>query len=245
VPGAHARLGSTRTMMFDLETVRVFAFMLAAPTIEMMRDRLRLDWPIQDGEPAPVKLTAMLFAPYGEPVTRNELLPRLEDFNAWSGRQIDVVWAGYGRYWGIFSPSDTVEVLEAGDEEAPWLYSPSFFNAFRAQIEADSRWRYGNRIDLLLTNASFDPATEQVRIELSGLVAIDLLAAQQDRAIVSVATFLVDLFRFAERGGGVDPVTDFLKAGLRRSLGRAVLDSALKVMQPRDVFVAGKHYRVC
>jgi hypothetical protein len=143
-------------MMFDLETVRVFAFMLAAPTIEMMRDRLRLDWPIQDGEPAPVKLTAMLFAPYGEPVTRNELLPRLEDFNAWSGRQIDVVWAGYGRYWGIFSPSDTVEVLEAGDEEAPWLYSPSFFNAFRAQIEADSRWRYGNRIDLLLTNASFD-----------------------------------------------------------------------------------------
>jgi hypothetical protein len=154
---------------------------LPAPDTQTVRDELSHAFRYRYADPdRRVRLVGVLFAPPTAPLARDDLLPRLDEFNTRSANHIDLFWAGYGRYWGPLAPIDTKEIP---GQDPPWLYSQGLFEAFREQLEHEIRWRYSGEVDLLLMNASYDKDRQVAQLQLTDVVAVDLARAILDGAV--------------------------------------------------------------
>src|SRR5262245_40301582 len=96
-----------------------------------------------------VRLTGILFARPTSPLAKAEITPNLDDLHHRSGKHIQFLCAGY-RVGGDSQPGDQAEV------NSNWVFSAERFNAFRAEMEEVTTWRYSGGVDLILINARYD-----------------------------------------------------------------------------------------
>jgi hypothetical protein len=191
-----------------------------------------------------VRMVGVLFAPPTAPLARDELIPRLEEYHARSANNIDLFWAGYGRYWGPLAPEDE---QAATTDDPPWLFSQTLFEGFRTQMETETDWRYSGEVDLLLLNARYDDTRETVDLRLTGIPVFRLAQAKADGAIFSVSSLLQELFRYAEHQSGTDPAWGFFAKESKRNIGEALVEVVLSAVKAdlRALWKRGRHYSVC
>lgn len=173
-----------------------------------------------DGDPsAHTRMIGIAFARPNSPLSREEIIPQLNDWHYRSGDHIDFYFAGYT--YPHPPVRDYIEVPIPGSE--PWLYSSERFNAFRQEIQSATTWDYSGGCDLLLTNARFDARIERAYLDFSSMISCQLNAMKDDQAIQSVEQFFESVFRFAESTNDDDPTWNFSDAQ-----GIGIAGSALK-----------------
>jgi hypothetical protein len=219
--------------------------LIPAPDIASVREGLSEAFRYRyDDAAGRIRLVGLLFAPATAPLTRDDLLPRLDEYHTRSADNMDLFWAGYGRYWGPLSPEDTKSVT---GHDPPWLYSQSLFESFRQQMEAETKWRYSGEVDLLLMNTRYDEERRAAQLQLTDVVALDLARAKADGAISSVAVLLQGLFRYAESQDGRDPAWGYAGRQVGRNVTEGLTHAVLSAL-PADLGVLwkkGRHFRTC
>lgn len=172
-----------------------------------------------------VMMVGFLFARPQAALARGEIIPALSYFHHRAGRHIHFLCAGYGAYWPPGSVPDAHKVVTI--ERTDWLYSDRLFNEFRAELEDTTAWQYSGGTDLLLTNATWDPAHRSADLDFSSALAMNLEQAIADGAIPDVGRWFERIFKFAESSRDDDPTWGFgVSAGLvaaRSGLASAVL----------------------
>lgn len=144
------------------------------------------------------RLTALLFAPDGAPLARDQVIPRLGQFHWRSRLTMDLFCAGYGRPGGDVLIDSTFRPVLPQGPEGEWWFSDRAFDDVRRHVEAESGWRYSGEVDLLLANTSYDPVLSQVTVNFRSGIEVRLANAIEDKAVDSVAGFLERLFQYVE-----------------------------------------------
>jgi hypothetical protein len=194
-----------------------------------------------------VRMMGFLFARPATELTLTEILPNLDYFHQRSGRNVDFFCAGYGAYGhesdgyeDLRLPNGRPVMLQSGG--TCWQFSNKGFESFRQEIEAltGRKWRYSGDSDLILANARFDRETDEVVMDFSTAICVDLLEAKNDRAITSVSALFEKIFQFAEGATGDDPTWGFSeKMGAR--IGRNVLLEAVFALLPSGIREKSRH----
>lgn len=169
-----------------------------------------------------VKMVGLLFARPNSRLAKSDILPHLDYFHHRSSKHIDFFCAGFGQYWGSRPEfADHQRVVHGRDAE--WLFSSKKFDSFRQEIEGMTNWKYSGASDLLLSNARFDPSTNNIDIDFSSTICCQLDQMVEEKAIRGVDRFFEDIFRFAENATGGDPTW-----GFSDRKGLAVTGSAIR-----------------
>lgn len=204
--------------------------MEAAPTYEEV---LRvLTYRFQEAYPddgSSVRLTGLLFARPGSPLSRGEVTPNLFYFHRRSGDHIDFFLAGYSNGDPV---SDCVKVPEGPG--GYWTFSNELFDSLRRKLEAETAWRYGGGTELVLANARYDAKEKAASLDFASCVVCQLDSMKECGAIESVETFFERIFRFAEGAQGTDPAWGFSDEQGKRVAGSTLRSLVLSLL-PKEV----------
>jgi len=181
-----------------------------------------------------VRMTGLLFARPSSPLAKDEIIPSIEYYHHRSGDRIDFFCSGYGAYWEGLREEFPDQVIVAPGKDPDWLFSAQKFNAFRAEIESMTMWKYSGGVDLLLANAIYDSAHQTASIDFSSLICCQLDRMKQDGAIQSVETFFERVFQFADAQSGNDPTWGFSGKQELRVAGSALKRVVLSLL-PRKL----------
>jgi hypothetical protein len=204
--------------------------MVPAHSYDSICEELR--WAFQDrykqskGECAPpVRLVGLLFARPQSRLAVDEIIPHLDYFHHRSANHVDFFCGGYGGYWEGRDEFPDQQVVGRG-QHTNWLFSATKFNSFREEIEDRTNWRYSGGVDLILTNAVYDPNEEKARLDFSSAIAMNLDRAKSDGAIQSVEKFMEQICQYAEHQSGSDPTwwfSDRIGIGFARSALKGIV----------------------
>ena len=162
-----------------------------------------------NGKQLEIKMVGILFARPGSPIAKRQIIPNLDYFHHRSGNNIDFFCAGYGMYWENWKDIFPDQQVVGRGQYRNWLYSTEKFNNFREEIERMSTWRYSGSVDLLLTNAKYDPINDTAFLDCSSCIVCNIEKMLGSGAILSVETFFEEIFRFAESSNDTDPTWGF------------------------------------
>ncbi len=194
----------------------------------------------------------ILFAPPGAPITKKEIVPRLDDFNHRSGNSIDFFCGGwgYGADWPPgCGPSDEKEIVTTTDKyenKTEWVYSSKHFNDFRKEVKSEAKkWTYSGEVDLLLLNA-YKEAENSIHLDFSMSVVLNISQLKTDKVIESAPQLFERIFSYAENSPKPANIIGFSdRSGL--AIGRSWLVKLVTDYLPGntgDLWKQGRHYAV-
>ena len=160
---------------------------------------------------------------------------------------MDIFCAGYARAGtlGVESDYTFTSVLDKGPDGSAWLFSQRAFNQVRAYTENLSGWRNSGEVDLLLVMGRQEAGEVTPVLDWRSGVVIALDNAISDGAIRSVATFMEQLFRYAEQ----NPVKPHLGGFIVAAEGKVVAESLVDVVlgalpvDLRPLWKKGRHFQ--
>lgn len=190
------------------------------------------------------KLVGLLFCMPTSKPGKDEILPNLDYFHHRSALFVDFFCIGYGT-----EPSDDADRSSSQPvaivDNAQWRFTPSEFNACRAEIESHTKWRFSGETDLLLAVAR-KPRNGCATLDYSSVIACNLEEMIRDNAIPSVRGFFEKIFQFGEQYSGADPVwklsDQFGLAGGGKLLEESVLSLLPEVVKKQ--YKATKHLAI-
>ena len=149
----------------------------------------------------------LLFQPQSD-FSKREIVPHLEYLDANSANYIDFFCVGF-KATPLVDEQPKATVAKSTDSW--WTFYPAKFAEFKRGLEADfsydkKSWRYSGGTDFLLFNAIFDHQKSEVELGFETIMAVDLEAAKNAKAIDSVVKFLELVVRLAEVQDLNDPV---------------------------------------
>lgn len=123
--------------------------------------------------------------------TKDEILSGIDYFNNRSGKIIDFFCAGYQP--SMFN--EKLDVVAKIDDEN-WSFDSKIFNKIRQETEQFSKWKYSGSVELVLFNAIKN--NEQVELDFSDAICIDLMKAKNQNLITSTGELFEEIFRLSE-----------------------------------------------
>jgi len=150
-----------------------------------------------DGDGAQSRLVGLLFINPRCELAKREIIPLLEQYHHSAGRFTHFFFPGYGTGWPPGRPRDQRSVgIEIDGSQ--WKFSPTAFEEFRRDVEAQTKWRFSGETDLILTTATFAAATKTVELDFKEAITCSLEQLLRDEGAPSVPAFFQKIFRFAE-----------------------------------------------
>lgn len=175
-----------------------------------------IDGPSVRSSPAAVTtvtLIGLLFARPLSEVAKSQIIPHLDYFHRRSGERCDFRCAGYQE---VETPgSDRISV---GDRM--WRFDADEFMKAVEEVERATTWQYSGGTELVLLNAK--KRDSSVTLDASSAVVCQLDMMLAEKAIVSVETFVEQIFRYANEHTSEDPAW-----GFSDSSGKTLAKSAL------------------
>jgi hypothetical protein len=191
------------------------------------------------------RLLALLFAPDGAPLAREQVIPRLGQFHWRSRLAMDLFCAGYARRGGSASIDQTFRTVLDHGPDGEWLFSDFGFDEVRRYVETESGWRYSGEVDLLLVNARLDPEGWEALVDFRSGAEIRLANAIADQAIGSVAGLLERLFEYAERSPDTATAASFAAKQAGKTIAGSLVEVVLGALpvDVRPLWKQGRHIR--
>jgi hypothetical protein len=178
------------------------------------------------------KLVGLLFCMPTSKQGKDQILPGLDYFHHRSGVFVDFFCLGYGTDPGSLNGREPLQPITAVNG-THWYFDSREFNACRAQLEAQIKWRYSGETDLILAVAR-KPKAGLAYIDYSCAIACNLEQMERDGAIQSIRAFFEKIFQFGEQYKGDDPVWKLSdKFGIEG--GGQLLLEALLTLVPEEV----------
>jgi hypothetical protein len=204
-------------------------------------DRVRAE----TGQTPERRLLALMFAPDGAPLAREQVIPRLGQFHWRSRLAMDLFCAGYGRRGGAADIDDTFRTVLEHGPDGEWLFSDRGFDDVRRYVEGESGWRYSGEVDLLLVNSKLDADGWDVVVDFRSGAEIRLANAIADQAIASVAGLLERLFEYAEQNPDTVSATTFAAKQAGKTIVGSLVDVVLGALpvDVRQLWKQGRHIR--
>ncbi len=191
------------------------------------------------------RLLALLFAPDGALLAREQVIPRLGQFHWRSRLAMDLFCAGYGRRGGAAAIDRTFRTVLDHGPDGEWLFSDRGFDDVRRYVETESGWRYSGEVDLLLANARLNAEGWEALVDFRSGAEIRLANAIADQAIGSVAGLLERLFEYAEHNPDTASATIFAAKQAGKTIAGSLVDVVLGALpvDVRPLWKQGRHIR--
>jgi len=138
------------------------------------------------------RVAGLLFAQPNN-FTKDEILSGFDYFNNRSGKIIDFFCVGYqpDSYENNLSIVATVDGRN-------WCFNSKIFEHLRKQTEQRTNWKYSGSVELVLFNSYLDDQSNEVKLDFSDSLSIDLQKAKDDKLITSVRVVFENIFSIAE-----------------------------------------------
>ena len=190
------------------------------------------------------KLVGLLFCMPASKPGKDEILPNLDYFHHRSALFVDFFCIGYGTELGADAGRNGSQPVAVVDN-AEWRFTPSEFNACRAEIEGHTKWRFSGETDLLLAVAR-KPKNGSATLDYSSVIACNLEEMIRDNAIPSVRGFFEKIFQFGEQYKGADPVWKLSDQFGLTSGGKLLEESVLSLLPEvvKKQYKATKHLAI-
>jgi hypothetical protein len=194
-----------------------------------------------------MRLVGLLFAPVGAPLTTSAVIPRLDQYHWRSGAAMDLFCPGYAQADAPGAQADATfaTVLEKGPDGVAWHFSHRRFDEVRSYVEDLSGWRNSGEVDLLLVMGRKEPDQVALKLDWRSGIVIALDNAISDKAIRSVATFMEQLFRYADQHPVTPRVGGFVVATGGKVVAESLLDILLGALpiDLRALWKKGRHFQ--
>ncbi|EHA1126418.1 TPA: hypothetical protein I7117_15060 [Vibrio vulnificus] len=199
--------------------------------------------PIRVQESCNSKLVGILIAHPNTPLSKRQIVGKLDYYHHRSGDAVDFFCVGFGAYWpkGYYRDQQKVTKINGAD----WYFSNKAFTNVIEQLEAESKWQYSGETELLLMMAKKDP-NGITSLDFDSSIVCNLDSMVLNNAISSVGNFFESIFRFARNN---DSSGDVLRYSDQQ--GFQVVQSALKEVvlsllpkQIEDSFKKAEHFAV-
>jgi hypothetical protein len=200
---------------------------------------------VETGRTPATRLLALLFAPDGASLAREQVIPRLGQFHWRSRLAMDLFCAGYGRRGGSTDIDGTFRTVLDHGPDGEWLFSDRGFDDVRRYVETESGWRYSGEVDLLLVNARLDTEGWESLVDFQSGAEIRLANAIADQAVGSVAGLLERLFEYAEDNPDTASATIFAAKQAGKTIAGSLVDVVLGALpvDVRPLWKQGRHIR--
>jgi hypothetical protein len=167
-----------------------------------------------------------LFARPGTNSSVEQLIKNLDYLDRRSGPHITIYWIGW------VTSHDRSENVDAHSKH--FDFDLDLFIRNTAYFENFLSWKYSGEIDLILIAISKDPnqGWKNVTIDFEDQICIDikLQKAMSDKSIDSISGFFEDLFRFAKDYTGHQPIQEFAKEHMKKTVLYSILDVVLNFL---------------
>ncbi len=125
--------------------------------------------------------------------TKDEILSGIDYFHIRSGKTIDFFCIGYQtESFGRDLP--VVTNVDGQD----WFFNAQIFNTLRGEIEHITKWKYSGSVELVLFNSYLDDDKNEVKLDFSDSLSIDLKKAKDDKLISSAGEVFEQIISIAE-----------------------------------------------
>lgn len=138
------------------------------------------------------KIVGLLFA-QPDSFTEDEILKKVDYYNNRSGKTIDFFCVGYQPQ--MFEPNLPV-LTRVGEEN--WTFNSKTFNKLRIQTEQKTKWKYSGSVELVLFNAYVDDSNDEIKLDFSDAISIDLIKSKNEELIYSVGEIFERIFSISE-----------------------------------------------
>jgi len=170
-------------------------------------------------------MCGLLFARPQVPLAEKEIFPEIDYLNARTGPHVHIFVAGcYSKYLPEFSFPNGLPFRDERSVGRNWNYSDFAFDLLRRDLESRTSWKYGDGVELLLTNAMRNQRAVQ----------IDLQKARTIGRIQQVAQIIGSMANYCESHPGDDPTWGFSDS-MGLSIGRSSLWHLLLSFLPEGV----------
>lgn len=175
---------------------------------------------------ANVRLVCLVFARPDIPLA-DEIFASLPYFDRRSGEHSNFYFGGIREHpvGGGTRTGDQRVKMEPG--RMGWVFNPTDFNEFRAQVEAVSEWEYSGGTDLILMNARVTGGAAM--LDFGSTVSWRLEELKRDGVFETVSTLFEQVCRFADKSQGDDPTWGFSNAAGVREGGSALKELLLTI----------------
>ena len=180
-------------------------------------------------------LVGLLFARPEAPFARDNVVPHIDYWHWRSDNWTDFFCPGYSPN----PPRKGARAITTVNGHG-WFFSNEHFVSFLKVLEQRTTWHYSGGSELLIVNARATSTQRKVRADLdfTSAIAVDLEAAQKQKAINDPSAICEDLFQFAKHlnEATADPVWDFSdrqgKRVIRGSLKELLLAALPSTLRP-------------
>lgn len=126
--------------------------------------------------------------------TKDDILSGIDYFHFRSGKTIDFFCIGYQTEdFGKNLP------IVANVDGQNWFFNAKVFNTLRGEIEQITKWRYSGSVELVLFNSYLDDESNEVKLDFSDALSIDLKKAKDDKLISSAGQVFEQVISIAEK----------------------------------------------
>jgi hypothetical protein len=216
--------------------------MLAADSLRNVRDGLNEAFarrPAWSGLSA--RLVCLLFAPPGSKITKDEILPRWDDFHHRSGEDVDFFCAGYGAFEGD-SSSVVATTTNPLYGKVDWHFYPEMFNIFVREVEEslNPKWNYSGEADLLRYSEGY------VSLDLSSPVLLNLLKMKEDKAIDSASELFETIIHYAPAQRSDNPAWGYSDAMGLGEMNKWIIEWITSLLPAKlgKAWIRGRHFAV-
>lgn len=160
----------------------------------------------REGRELKVTMCGLLFARPQSELAAKEIFPEIDYFNSRLGPHFHLFTAGcFSRFAPVSDYPDRRPINTRND----WVYSDAAFDRLRREIEAVTRWRYRDGVELVLFNATRNKETGSASLDFHSAIALDLQKLRAQRSSEPVATLIGRLADYCENYRGDDPTWGF------------------------------------
>lgn len=168
-----------------------------------------------------VRMIGILFARPDSPLAKSEIIPSMPFFHEMSDNHIDFFCPGYGVQDRWSQSLDELEIGRIGG--SLWKFSNRAFIDVYSEFEKRTRFKYSGGVDLVLTNAVFDPKSQKAKMDFRSTLFCQLDQMKMDGAFATVEQFFMSVVSFSSSAQNDDPTW-----GFSDKQGLGVASSALK-----------------
>ena len=163
-------------------------------------------------------MVGILFAHPDSPLAKSEIVPRLPYFHELSDNHVTFYCAGYGAEGeDLINAKNVVEI-----DEITWRFSDRAFIETFQEFEKRTGLKYSGGVDLVLTNAQFDPATKSAQLDFISTIFCQLDQMKEKRAFPSIEQFFMRIINYSSSAKSNDPTWGFSHQEIKRASGSAL-----------------------
>jgi hypothetical protein len=173
------------------------------------------------------RVAALLFAQPNS-FTKDEILASIDYFHIRSGSTMDFFCIGYQDHP---NPPNLTSLTTVNGQE--WFFNPLIFNNLRMEIQTKTKWRYSGNVELVLFNSYLDENND-LEVDFSDAISIDLRKAKDDKLISSVGEVIEKIIETAENISTENPSKE-MSFKLIGNTGKKSLVNILFNLLPKSI----------